>query len=117
MGFAFEFTPEVIAVLGGAIISIAFSYIPGTESKWEQLAPQYKRLIMAGIMLVVTAVAFGLLCWGVIESPVACDRAGLFQVIYVYVMAIIANQSVYAITKRGASKILRATLLDTSREG
>ena len=107
---SFEFTPEVIAVLGGAIISLAFSYVPGTESKWAQLTPQYKRLIMAGIMLIVTAVAFGLLCWGVIESSIVCDRAGLFQVIYIYIMAIVANQSVYSITKRETATVVLPTL-------
>jgi hypothetical protein len=96
----FDFTPEAVVILAGTILALAFNYIPGADSRWEQLAPVYKRLIMAGLLLLATGGAFGLLCAGIVESTIACDKGGLLQVIYVYILAIMANQSVYSITKR-----------------
>ena len=96
----FSLTPENLTVILGVVLSLAFSYIPGSESKWAQLDPTYKRLIMAGALLIITGAVFGLTCAGVIFSNFACDRAGLITIIWVYIQAIIANQSIYAISPR-----------------
>ena len=42
-------TPESFALIVGAIVSLFFSYIPGLNTWFDQLLPEYKRLIMAGV--------------------------------------------------------------------
>jgi len=77
----FVLTPEVLATIAGAIISLGFSYIPGLSVKFAALLPEVKRLIMAGIMIVVSVAIFALGCNGVLVSGIACEQAGLLQLV------------------------------------
>ena len=99
MQLDFVVTPEVIAMLAGALLSLAFSYIPGLSARYGALSPEYKRLIMAGLMVVVAAGAFALACFGLL-SGLVCDQPGVIRLVWVVILAITANQSVYQISKR-----------------
>ena len=87
-------------MISAAILSLAFSYIPGLSDRYGALAPEIKRLIMAGLMVLVAAGAFGLSCAGILEG-VTCDPPGVVHLVWVVVLAITANQSVYQLSKRG----------------
>ena len=99
MQLEFAATPEVIASLAGALLSLVFSYVPGLSGRFAALQPEHKRLIMAGLMVVVAAGAFGLACFGLL-SGLVCDRPGVIQLGWVLVMAITANQAMFQISKR-----------------
>ena len=45
-------TPEFLAAVAGVVLSLAFSYVPGLRDWYEALAGEFKRLIMAGVLLV-----------------------------------------------------------------
>lgn len=91
-------TSELIAAIAGAIISLGFSYIPGLNRIFATLEAEVKRLIMAGLMVLVGAAVYGLGCWGVIASGVSCDTKGIWQLVALVLTAIIANQSVFKIS-------------------
>jgi len=94
----FVLTPDILASIAGAIISLGFSYIPGLSVKFAALLPEVKRLIMAGIMVAVSIAIFALGCNGVLVSGIACEQAGLVQLVTIVLSAIIANQATYSIT-------------------
>lgn len=92
-------TADQLAAIAGALLSLAFSYIPGLADKFSQLDPTYKRLIMGGLLVVVAGAVFGLSCGNVL-STVTCDKPGALGLLGVLINALVANQSVYQITKR-----------------
>lgn len=93
----FELTPEILSSLAGVILSLLFSYIPGLNVKFAALCAETKRLIMAGLLLLISAGIFGLSCGGIL-SAVTCDQAGILRLVWMFVMAVVANQSTYQIT-------------------
>jgi hypothetical protein len=102
---------ELLASLAGILLSLLFSYIPKLSEWFAVLDGVYKRLIMAGLLVVVAGGAFGLSCAGVI-SAVTCDQPGAIGLIKAFLAALIANQSIFLIspeTKRVAqAKLAKA---------
>lgn len=95
---SFEVTPELIAGLAGVVLSLIFSYIPKLNEKFAALGPEVKRLIMLGLLLVVSAGIYGGTCGGIIQSGISCDKSGLLHLVWMFVTATIANQSTYNIS-------------------
>lgn len=89
-----EITPEFLAMVAGAVLSLAFSYIPGLKSLYDPLSGVWKRVVMAGLLLVVALVLFGLGCAGIVGG-VSCDKSGVIQLVSVFIAALMANQSTY----------------------
>lgn len=94
---------NTLSLIAGAALSLAFSYIPGLRADFDALDPTEKRLVMLGLLL-VTAVAVQILAclgwgaeWGL---NLACDRAGIAGLLEQLIIAVIANQSVFAISPR-----------------
>lgn len=94
----FVVSPEVLAGIAGVIVSLAFSYIPGLNTAFAKLPAEIKRLIMAGLMLAAAAVIMLLGCYGIVSAGVSCDQQGVVQLVWIYITAVIANQSAYQIT-------------------
>lgn len=95
-------TSDTLVLFAGAAISLLFSYIPGLNAWFDALQSEYKRLIMAGLMLLVAAGAYGLACAGLAGEAgvnVTCDQAGIIGLVRAWVLAIVANQSAYKISK------------------
>jgi multisubunit Na+/H+ antiporter MnhG subunit len=93
-------TAESLALVTGAILSLCFSYIPGLKDWFEPLENKYKQAIMGALLIVVAFAIYGLSCAAVF-SYFTCDKAGFMQVVEILVFALIANQSIYLITKKG----------------
>jgi hypothetical protein len=98
---------DTLALLAGAILSLAFSYIPGLNARFAGLASEYKRLIMAGLLALVSLAAFGQACAGVQLLPLAatCDQAGAVGLLRVFVLAVVANQGAFALTPQPAAVV------------
>jgi hypothetical protein len=94
-------TAEQLSALAGVILSLAFSYLPGLAPWFDKLEPTVKRLVMAALLLVVAAGAFGLSCAGVLDAAV-CTRVGAWSVLNVFVAALVANQATYLISPKPA---------------
>lgn len=97
---SFVLTPEILAGIAGAIISLLFSYIPGLSTWFAALGEEVKRLVMAGIMLAAVIAIWLMSCGGLLSSGVVCDQVGLMQVAWIYILAVMANQGIYKITPR-----------------
>lgn len=93
-------TPEVLASLAGAVLSLGFSYIPGLNTRFAGYTDTAKRLIMAILLLVVSAGLYGLQCAQIITIGIACTQAGAFQIVWIWLLAIVFNQSAYSISPR-----------------
>ena len=97
---------ETLSLIAGAILSLCFSYIPGLSDRFDVLTPTEKRLVMLGTLILVAVSAYGLAClgwgqdWGV---SLTCNRVGLSELLRQLIIAIVANQGVYAITPRRRS--------------
>jgi exosortase/archaeosortase len=93
-------------LLAGSVLSLVFSYIPGLNTWFAGKAPEFKRLFMLGLLVLVAAAVYGVACLGYGSGfgiNVTCDQAGAIALFQALILAIIANQSVYAVTpKTGA---------------
>jgi hypothetical protein len=92
---------ENLSLIAGTSLSLVFSYVPGASSWFMQFDAQIKRLIMLGLIILSAGVVFGLSClgWGTsFGIQLSCDQPGWFGLIRQVVLAIIANQGVYAIS-------------------
>jgi len=92
---------ETLSLIAGAALSLAFSYIPGLHERFAALDPTHKRLVMLALLVLSAGAVYGLSClgwglaWGVVLT---CDRSGLAGLLEQLLLAVIANQGVYAIT-------------------
>jgi hypothetical protein len=98
-----QMSAESLSLVAGTVLSLTFSYVPGARSWFERFEPEIKRLIMLVLLVVTACIVYGLSClgwasdWGI---SLNCDRSGLLGLIEQLVIAIIANQSIYAISPR-----------------
>ena len=94
---------ESLSLVAGTSLSLGFSYIPGARRWFEEFDPEIRRLIMLALLVCSACIVYAFSClgwaaeWGI---SLVCDRSGLFGLIEQLVLAIIANQSIYAITPR-----------------
>lgn len=96
-------TSQDLTAAVAILISLGLSYIPGLAPKWDGLDPTWKRLIMVGLLLAVAGGAYGLACAGWAAELgffVTCDKPGLMGLVKAFVIAVIANQSVYKISPK-----------------
>jgi hypothetical protein len=91
-------SPELLASVAGILLSLAFSYIPGLRVKWAAVEPDKQRLIMLGLVVLVAGAIFGLGCANWVVVNLACDQSGIQKLVGIIILALIANQSVYAIS-------------------
>ena len=92
---------ESLSLIAGTFLSLIFSYVPGAKGWFMQFEPEVKRLIMLGLIILSAGVVFGLSClgWGAeVGINLSCDQTGLLGLVQQMVIAIIANQSIYAIS-------------------
>ena len=93
---------QLIAICS-AVLSLAFSYIPGLKNRYEPLSAEWKRLIMLGLLVLVVAGVFGLACsrFGIyIGVAISCDEPGLMGLVWSMVLAVMANQGTFLITPK-----------------
>lgn len=92
-------TAELLAGIAGTVVSVLFSYLPGLSGAYDALDNTTKRLVMAGVLLVVTAAVYGLSCANVF-SYFTCDKAGIFKAVEIFIAALVANQATYLVTPK-----------------
>jgi hypothetical protein len=92
---------QQLAAVGGILLALGFSYIPGLNEWYAGLSGVTKRLIMLALMFAVGAGAYGLACANIAMPfgiTLTCDQAGLISIFQAFVAAAIANQTTYMIT-------------------
>ena len=100
-----QITPAILAAIAGAVLSLAFSYIPGLNTLFAALTAEVKRLIMAGLLLIIAVVLYFLNCGKILEIGLTCDKTGIIQLVWIFISAVVANQGVFNLTPQtGAVK-------------
>ncbi len=94
-------TTEQLSAIAGVLLSLAFSYVPGLSGKFDTLEPTGKRLVMAGLLLLVAVAAFGLSCSKVVDA-VACDKPGALGLVSAFIAALVANQGAFLLSPKPA---------------
>lgn len=92
-----------LAAIAGAILSLLFTYLPWFKNWYEPLSAENKQLVMGVLLVLVAAGVFGLTCLGLADQfgwTLVCDVAGAIGFIKVLIAALMANQSVYLITRK-----------------
>lgn len=91
-------TPELLAGISGVVLSLLFSYIPGLRTWFAALAAETKQLIMLLLLLLISIVIYGLGCYGVLQTDIACDKSGIMTLVSIFISSVIANQGTHKIT-------------------
>lgn len=94
-------TADTISLTAGTLLSLVFSYLPGAKDWFGQYEPAVKRLIMLVLILVTAASTFGIAClgWGpAFGIELSCNQPGVLGLTRQIVIAIIANQGIFAIS-------------------
>jgi hypothetical protein len=94
---------NLLALIAGGLLSLCFSYIPGLQPWFSALTAEAKSAIMAGLLLLVSAVIFALQCGGLLEAllpglGVTCNQSGVLLLVRIFIMALVANQGVYKLS-------------------
>lgn len=98
-------TPELLAATAAILLSLLFSYVPGFKTWYEPLPADMKRLVMLALLFLTAAASLLLACAPLATQasavvPVTCDTNGALGLLKVFVAAMIANQSTYALSPR-----------------
>ena len=105
-------TPELLSSIAGVLLSLLASYLPGFSTWFDRLPATHKRLLMLGLLAAVTAAIVGPACAGLgqawdlrslglpaIGLPATCDQGGITLALQSFILALVANQSAYLISK------------------
>jgi len=96
-------TATELSALAGIVLSLAFSYIPGLNTKFAELAAEYKRLIMLGVLFATAGAVYLIGCQGWFETGITCDQAGFTELVKAFIAAVVANQATYLITPQSTA--------------
>ena len=103
---------ELLSLVAGAILTLAFSYIPGLRTWYAGKSDEIKQLIMLGLLVLVAVGSFGLAClgWGAsLGINLACTVDGGLGLLVQLLLAIMANQGLYKLSpQRRDVKLLKA---------
>ena len=89
-----------LAAISGVILSLAFSYVPGVSDRFNELEKPEKQAAMGLLLLLVAVFVFSVQCTNLYDFGVVCSTAGAVDFSKILLAALIANQSVYSITKK-----------------
>ena len=96
-------TAETLSLAAGAVLSLAFSYLPYLSDWYGKIASQGKRQVMALALALTAGAVYSLGCtgWSGLGGllTVTCDQAGAEALVKAFFLALVANQGIYKISK------------------
>lgn len=90
------FSSETVASIAGAVLSLFFAYVPKLDAWYAALDATKKRLIMAGMLLVVTVALVVNGC----RADAACYSSSAEQAVRILFAALVVNQGTYPLLPR-----------------
>jgi hypothetical protein len=110
-------TSQTLLIILGAVLSLLFSYIPGLATWYQPLDETKKRLIMLGLLAVITGAVFGLSCTPYF-AWVECSEKGAMGLFTAFIFAAMANQATSSLSpKVGLRAPLSKDMIVTSSQG
>jgi len=98
---------QQLSLIAGAVLSLLFSYVPMLAPKYDTLDRTTKQLVMALMLLVVSLAIFGISCGNLYATGVTCDKQGAVALLTNFVLALVANQSTYALTPNKPAEVVK----------
>ena len=102
-------TPDLIVMLAGVLLALIFDFIPKAKAWFDMKSVEGKRLINAGILLVVVGAIFGFNClgWGAgLGIPaVVCTQEGALFMVQLFVLGIGMNYGTHAVARGVTDKV------------
>lgn len=98
-------TPETLALFAGSLLSILFSVVPILKPWYEGLTGLSKRLVMAGVLLLASVVIYAAACLSFLNiilpgASITCTEEGIWSLAQVFLLAVVANQATFILTKK-----------------
>ena len=90
---------NLLVMIAGVVLSLAFGYVPGLREWYAALDGVRKAQVMAGVLLVAAGGVFAAACYSPWQFA-TCDEAGFWQLVELFIAALIANQATYQIAVR-----------------
>ena len=90
---------NLLVMIAGVVLSLAFGYVPGLREWYAALDGVRKAQVMAGVLLVAAGGVFAAACYSPWQLA-TCDEAGFWQLVELFIAALIANQATYQIAVR-----------------
>lgn len=88
------YTPDLISMVVGAVISLLFNYFPGLNTWFSALRTEVKSFIMIGLLAVASVAIYLPSLYGIVEISQPVDWV---LVLRTFILAVVANQSAYVI--------------------
>lgn len=90
---------EFISAGAGVALSLALTYVPGLKERWNALAGDKKRAVLAGLLMLIALMSLALGCAGLFSDYSAeCSRSGLETVLGSLFAALSTSQAAYILT-------------------
>jgi hypothetical protein len=99
---------NLLVMIAGVVLSLAFGYVPGLREWYAALDGVRKAQVMAGVLLVAAGGVFAAACYSPWQFA-TCDETGFWQLVELFIAALIANQATYQIAVRPGSASEDAT--------
>mgnify|MGYP001436825915 FL=1 len=93
---------NAIAGFAGLLLSLLFGYVPGLRDWYEALDGVRKAQVMAGLLLLAAGGLYAAACYTPWSVGVTCGEPGLWQLLEMFLAALVANQAAYLIGVRPA---------------
>ena len=90
---------NLLVMIAGVVLSLAFGYVPGLRERHAALDGVRKAQVMACVLLVAAGGVFAAACYSPWQLA-TCDEAGFWQLVELFIAALIANQATYQIAVR-----------------
>lgn len=96
---------SLLAGAAGALLSLAFRYVPGLAGWYERQDSQRKSLIMLACLALAALGVYGASCWQFLAAPgLVCEAGGWKVLLAAFLTALASNQTTYTITRRVGSR-------------
>ena len=90
---------NLLVMIAGVVLSLAFGYVPGLREWYAALDGVRKAQVMACVLLASAVGVFAAACYSPWQLA-TCDEAGFWQLVELFIAALIANQATYQIAVR-----------------
>lgn len=91
---------ELLVSIASVLLSLAVAYVPGLNTKYDQLDKAGKARVMAIALILVAGGIFGLACANLLVLfglTIACTVADAVTLVQVLVAALVANQAAFTL--------------------
>ena len=90
-----EFTPELVAIVVGAILSWLFGWFPGLRTRYAALKTEIKSAIMLLLLAGISVLIYFLVHFGILVTP---EPIPWWRILTVFYFASTMNQTIYKLT-------------------